>query len=171
MKKTALSLALALVFVPVFSQDVGVLSDILKKTTVSFIDFSWLVASQTGMECTPFEAWTRCDRFGTFPFKSPAGQPITVKDVSHFFMLNYGLKGGILWTNFRNGRYAWKELESTGFWDPKTDPDDTLSGRDLVRAVSRFFTLHPDAQLGNPPATEAALGRKNALLALPEAVK
>jgi len=171
MKKMILACLTAFLLVPAFSQDAEQLSRILGKKSATYIDFAYLAASQTGMECTPFEAWTYCDRFGTFDFDSPANLPATPKGISHFLMLNYGLEGGILWSTFRNARYAWKELKTSGFWETGTDPDAHLSGRDLVRAMNRFFSLHPDAMLRNPPTDEAEAGRVNALLAVPEAAR
>lgn len=172
MKKTVLACVIALiVLAPVFSQDADQVSRILAKESATCIDFAYLAASQTGMECTPFEAWTFCDRFGTFAFDERANRPASAKGISHFLMLNYGIDGGILWSTFRNARYAWKELKATGFWEAGTDPDENLSGRELVRTMNRFFTLYPDARLRNPPTGEAEAGRKNALLAIPEAAK
>jgi hypothetical protein len=80
-------------------------------------------------------------------------------------MKNYGIPGGIMWSVFRNQRYAWKELKSTGFWPEGTDPDNTLSGRDLVRAFDRFSATWPEAQLRNPPTPDASPESMKVLLA------
>ncbi len=171
MKKIILTCVILLMLLPAFSQDAGEVSRILEKNTATYIDFAYLVASQTGMECSPFEAWTFCDRFGTFDFDTPGNRPASAKSISYFLMLNYGQEGGILWTTFRNSRYAWKELKAAGFWDAGTDPDSHISGRELVQTMNRFFSLRPEAQLRNPPPGEVDAGRKNALLAHPGASK
>lgn len=146
------------------AQDAAAVTEILNKDTATLTDFSYLVASQLGMECTPFEAYVYCDRFGQFPFGKDAETPVTVKMISHFLMANYGLSGGIMWTATRSGRYAWKEMRSNGFWKAGTDPNMTLSGRDLVRTMSRFAARWPDALLRDPPVGEASADYRAAIL-------
>ena len=164
MKKLALTALMAFLLGSAFCQEARVITDILSRERATNTDFSYLIASQTGMECTPFEAWAWCDRFGSFPLDSNASTPITVKTVSHFLMNNYGIKGGLLWSAFHSPRYAWKELKASGFWKSGTDPDTVLSGRDLVRCVSKFFQEHPDALPRNPPTQEASEHYMKALL-------
>jgi len=48
------------------------------------------------------------------------------------------------------------------------DPDTVLSGRDVVVAASRFFSMYPEAKLRNPPSTEASQNLKAALLSYEE---
>ncbi len=170
-KRTALCLALLAAILPLAAQDAALLSGILEKQSATVTDFSYLVASQLGMECTPFEAYTYCDRFGTFPFAKNAEQPVTVRMVSHFLMKNYGLKGGILWNATGSARYAWKELKAQGFWKAGTDPDHVLSGRDLVRAVSKFVAKWPEATLRDPPVPEAKAEYRDAIFSAKEEQK
>lgn len=165
MKKTLLGIALSLLLAPAFAQDAGQLTDILGRKTATLMDFSYLVVSELGMNCSPFEAYAYCDRFGSFPITALAKEPVTVKDVSFFLMSNYGQKGGIMWKATRSPRYAWKELKASGFWKTGTDPDSTLSGRDLVRCVSKFFSTWPDAKLADPQSREASEKYREALLA------
>ena len=165
MKKLLLCGILALLLIPAFAQDAAVITDILAKPTASCMDFSYLVASELGMECSPFEAYSYCDRFGNFSFTGGPNAPVTVKDISYFLMSNFGLKGGMMWSTIHTSRYAWKELKATGFWKSGTDPDTKLSGRDLVRAISKFVLIYPDATLKNPPAKEASDKYLKALLA------
>lgn len=171
MKKTALCLILALLTTPFWSQQASDISRILAKESTDYMDFSYLVASELGMECTPFEAYTYCDRFGSFGLEETANTPLTVRTMSHFFMNNYGLRGGIMWSIFHNSRYAWKELRATGFWKAGIDPDSQVSGRDLVRAMNKFFSLYPEARLREPPAPEADARFRNALLIEKEETK
>lgn len=169
MKKFAvMCLSLLTAALPLAAQDAAALSEILEKREATVTDLSYLAASQLGMECTPFEAYAYCDRFGTFPLDSTAELPVTVRLVSYFLMKNYGLKGGLMWTATGNPRYAWKELKAQGFWKPGTDPDNILSGRDLVRAISKFSDLWPDAMLLNPPVGEASNEYREAILAAKE---
>jgi len=165
MKKLMLCGLLALLIAPAFAQDASAISDILAKPTATCMDFSYLIASELGMECSPFEAYSYCDRFGNFAFTESPNAPVTVKDISYFLMSNFGIKGGMMWSTFHNSRYAWKELKESGFWKTGTDPDSTLSGRDLVRAISKFVQVYPEAMLKNPPAKEASDKYLKALLA------
>jgi len=165
MKKLLLCGLLALLIAPAFAQDAAVVTEILAKPTANCMDFSYLIASELGMEVSPFEAFSYCDRFGNFSFTEGPNAPVTVKDVSFFLMSNFGLKGGMMWSTFKNSRYAWKEFKTTGFWTSGTDPDTKLSGRDLVRAISKFVLLYPEATLKNPPAKEASDKYLKALLA------
>jgi len=171
MRKTALCFIAALLLVPVYSQDAGLLTAILEKKAANYADFSYMLVSEIGMECSPFEAYTYCDRFDSFNFTTAVNTPITVKSVSFFLMNNYGLTGGIMWSVFKSPRYAYKQLKNDGFWKPGTDPDSILSGRDLVRAVSRFFNAYPASRLRNPSTQEASAERRKALIAEKETTK
>ena len=155
MKKVCITLLFLTFLVPAFSQSAEAVSGILSKETASYMDFSYMIASQLGLECTPFEAYAWCERFGTFPLEDRANSPITVKNASHFLMVNYGLTGGIMWSATHSPRYAWKELKYRRFWPAGTDPDNELSGMEMVQAVSRFFETYPEASLSVPPAVEA----------------
>lgn len=163
-KSLGIGFALLLSALPLAAQDAALLSKILEKDVATVTDFSYLIASQLGMECTPFEAYAYCDRFGTFSFKADAEQAVTVRLVSHFLMSNYGLKGGVLWNATGSARYAWKEMKAQGFWKSGTDPDMILSGRDLVRAISKFVAKWPDSTLRDPPVDEAPRVYREAIL-------
>jgi hypothetical protein len=171
MKKVIWICIISLLLLPAFSQDASILTHILGKKTSNYVDFSYLIASELGMEVSPFEAYTYCDRFGSYAYKDNADKAITVKTVSYFLVRNYGLKGGIMWSAFRNPRYAFKELKSSGFWPSGTDPDNKLSGRDLVLAISRFYSTYPEAKLENPPAIAETPEQRNALLVEKEIAK
>ncbi len=171
MKKLIIFSLLSFLLLPVFSQDATVLTAILQKEKANYIDFSYMIASELGRDGTPFEAYTYCDRYGNYKFTDVADKPISVKTVSYFLMSNYNIKGGIMWSAFKNPRYAYKELKKTGFWPQGTDPDMTLSGRDLLRAISRFFAAYPNSKLNNPPTQEATAVQRKALLADKETVK
>ena len=147
MKRLILATIAALIAIPVLSQEAEEITRILKKTTADRADFSYLVASGADFDGTPEEAYAWCARFGTFPADGVPSAPATAKIISHFFMTNYGLKGGFMWSLTGNARYAYKELKYSGFWKPGTDPDAVFSGRDLVRAVRDFYVRYPDARL------------------------
>jgi hypothetical protein len=170
MKKLILLLLCAFCMFPIFSQQAELISDILAREKATYMDFAYLIASEMGMECTPFEAYTWCDRYGVFGFDDSPLTPIKVSTFSHFMMVSYNLKGGIMWTVFRNPRYAWKELKSSGFWKTGADPAQKMSGRDLVRAIGRFFSMYPEARLKSPERKEMEAGRVEALLGIQEDV-
>ena len=115
------------------------------------MDFSYLIASELGMEVTPFEAWVYCDRFEAFPFTAKPNDPIPVKTISYFLMKNYSLSGGIMWSLTKSPRYAWKELRKNSFWNANIDQSTILSGRNMIQAVSKFFNLWPTVNLRDPP--------------------
>lgn len=168
MKKNILAVLGFCLVLPVFSQQADVITDILEREHATYIDFAYLIASEMGMECTPFEAYTWCDRYEVFGFRESPLTPITVSTFSKFMMVSYNLKGGIMWSVFRNSRYAWKELKNSGFWKTGADPSQKMSGRDLVRAIGRFFTMYPDARLKSPERREMETGRIEALLGVQE---
>ncbi len=171
MKKLCIATLFLIFLVPAFSQSAAAISDILGKETASYMDFSYMIASQLGLECTPFEAYAWCERFGTFPLEDKANSPITVKNASHFFMVNYGLSGGLMWSATHSPRYAWKELKYRKFWPSGTDPDNELSGAEMIQAVSRFFENYPNAALSVPPAVEADHAYRELLLSGKEEAK
>jgi hypothetical protein len=171
MKRLLLALLGALMLLPVAAQSASELSAILGKKEANEVDFSYLIASSSGLECTPFEAYAWCDRFNTFPLTDTMNTPATPKRISHFLMANYQLKGGIMWSLTGDARYAYKELKYRGFWKQGTDPDTALSGRDLVRAVRQFFTDYPDVLPRRPDAPKPNPRYLEALLADKEATK
>ena len=172
MKKTfALLAAGLLVAATLGAQTAESISEILAKESATYLDFSYLIASELGMEATPFEAYTWCERFGTYPAAHRPNTPIPVKSVSHFFMANYGLKGGLMWSATNSPRYAWKELKSEGFWPQGTDPDQEMSGKELLRAVSSFFNTWPDAKLREPDTAAADQENRKKLLSTMEEPK
>ncbi len=171
MKKLIIAAFAALLALPACAQSATEISRILEKNATNAIDFSYLVASSAGLDCTPFEAYAWCDRFNTFPLTATMNSPATPKAVSHFLMANYQLTGGIMWSLTGNARYAYKELKSRGFWKQGTDPDTVLSGRDLVRAVRQFYLDYPDALPRRPEAPAPERRWIDALLSTKEATK
>lgn len=171
MKKVLALALMSLAILAASAQSAQTVSDILAKDAATYQDFSYLLASELGTENTPFEAFSWCERFGTFPADARPNTPITVKNASHFFMSNYGLPGGFMWKATKSPRYAWRELKHEGFWPVGTDPDDVLSGQELVQAISRFFDTWPEARLREPGVAEASHDYRAKLLANPEAPK
>lgn len=163
-KKLGICCFLLILGIGISAQDADMVGEILSQKTASVMDFSYLVASATGMDCNPFEAYTYCDRFGSFNFVKAANDPVTVQVVSHFFMNNYGLKGGFEWDLTHSRRSAWKNLKSLGFWESGIDPEGRISGRDLIMDVNRFFSWYPGIQLRKIPAKEASKGYYTLLL-------
>lgn len=164
MKKIVIILLITYLALPVIAQDAEQISKILEKNHVSYIDFSYLIASELGMDVTPFEAWTYCDRFECFPFTAKPNDEIPVKIISYFLMKNYSLSGGIMWSLTKSPRYAWNELRKNSFWSVNIDPSSVLSGRDIIQALSKFYILWPTATLINPPHNQVKTEYINALL-------
>lgn len=168
MKKILLICAAVLLSFPAIAQDAQYITEIIARDQATYMDFSYLVASELGMEGEPFEAYSWCDRFGSFDLKKAPNTPITIKTASHFLMNNYGIKGGLIWSAFHTPRYAWKELKAKDFWKSGSDPDTVLSGRDLIKVINKFFDKYPDARLRNPPMEEATDQHKAALVNVQE---
>jgi len=164
MKKSIILCALCLLGWAASAQSAAAISDLLAKKTATLTDFSYLIASQSGLEYTPFEAYDFCDRFDSFGLESGPETPITYQTASYFFMINYGMRGGIMWSMARSPRYAWKELKSANFWKGVNNPDATMSGQTLIRSINRFFTRWPDVTLRKPPLIEASNRYRQALL-------
>lgn len=163
MKKLLILCVAALLAFPAFAQEARYVTEIIARDQATHMDFSYLVASELGMDSSPFEAYAWCDRYGSYSMETTPDAPITVRTVSHFLMRNYGVKGGLIWSAFKTPRYAWKELKANGFWKSGSDPDTVLSGRDLIKAMNKFFDMYPDAKLRNPPSEEAPEQYKKAL--------
>lgn len=167
MNKKGLYLIFLMAFFPLFSQDAKIITEILEKKEATYMDFSYLIASEMELGISPFEAYTWCDRSEVFGFTKKPSEPLTAKTFSYFVMKNYGLKGGIMWTIFKTPRYAWKELKNNGFWKPGVASSKILSGRDLVVYTSKFFTEYPEAQFTSvnqesiePSLIDALLGNQ-----------
>lgn len=164
MKKLLAILLLTSIAFSAIAQDAEQISKILEKDHVNYMDFSYLIATELGMNVSPFEAWAYCDRFESFPFTAKPTDQIPAKMVSFFLMKNYSLPGGIMWSLTQSPRYAWKELRNNSFWSVSVDPSSTISGRNMIQAISKFFLLWPTATLMDPPRTEVKSEYINALL-------
>jgi len=154
MKRLLLAVIAAFIAIPAITQEAEEITRILKKTTATCADFSYLVASGAGFTGTPEETYSRCARFDTFPSDRDPNAPATAKIISHFFMKAHGLKGGFMWSLTGNARYAYKELKYSGFWKQGTDPDTVISGRDLVRTVRDFYARYSEARHIDKEATK-----------------
>lgn len=144
MKKILVSMIALCAITIAYAQDASILDTILNKDKADYMDFAFFVASEAGIEGTMFELYVWCDQFQAFPFKKSPDSFITPKQFSYFMMKLYSLPGGVMWSTLKNQRYAWKELKATNFWDKKTNPNKSMSGRELTRAISKFYTQYDD---------------------------
>ncbi len=171
MKKVLALLTVVLAGYAACAQSAQSVSDILAREAATYRDFAYLVASEHGMTIEPVEAFAWCERFGSFPADVGPDTPITVRNASHFFMSNYGLDGGLMWRLTKSPRYAWRELKHEEFWPAGTDPDEILSGAEMVRAIGRFFETWPEAKLREPGVADAGRDGGTKPPADPEAKK
>ena len=52
-----------------------------------------------------------------------------------------------MWSIFQNQRYAWKELKADNFWAKGINPDKKMSGQELIRAISKFYSKYTNSTL------------------------
>lgn len=151
MKKIIVGIVILFATTFIFSQDAAIFDTILNKNKADYMDFAYFVASEAGIEGSIFELYVWCDQFQVFPFNKSPDSLITPKQFSYFMMDLYSVNGGVMWTIFRNQRYAWKELKANNFWDKKTNPDKPMSGRELTQAISKFYARHTDITVKQSP--------------------
>ncbi|MDR2210900.1 MAG: hypothetical protein LBO65_05445 [Spirochaetaceae bacterium] len=94
------------------------------------------------------------------------GDTMRLKDAAFLVMGAFSLKGGIMYSIFRNPRYAYREMVYKKIIQGRGDPGFTLSGERLLHIIGRTLRYSGederlDAEMGglNNPGIPGAFGR------------
>ena len=79
--------------------------------------------------------------------KIAASDPITLKDTAFLIMKAFDMKGGLLYTLFKNPRYAYRELVYRNIIQGRVEPATHVSGQSLLQIIDRTMSYIGGAQL------------------------
>ena len=82
-----------------------------------------------------------------------ATDTFTLKDTAFLIMCAFEFDGGLLYTIFRNPRYAYREMVHSKLIQGRSDPDMTVSGSRLLQIIGRALTY---AEENRQPANTGA---------------
>ena len=78
--------------------------------------------------------------------KAAAGDAVTLKGTAYLVMNAFNLKGGVMYSLFRNPRYAYREMIYRRLIQGRSDPGMKVSGQRLLQIVSRAQAYSGDAK-------------------------
>ena len=76
---------------------------------------------------------------GLLPAKVEAEQAVTTGKLSLFLLKSFGLKGGIMYSLFPNGRYAYRELYYLRCVPDSSDPYAKVTGEQFLHILGRIL--------------------------------
>ena len=135
--------ACLLFYVPVFlpAQTAAEIEALLNAQSLSYGEAARFVlraADQVG-ELSPADAFTFAMEKRWLPQKAESGSIASLDGISLLIMRSFGIKGGIMYSIFRNPHYAYRELEYKDVIQGRADPKMIVSGEQLLFLVSRIL--------------------------------
>ena len=135
----------------VFAQTAAELDIVLQADTVSAAQAARFVLGAAGLlppglsgpaaESTAYET-ARSNGW----LKSTAGENISLKETAFLIMRAFELKGGILYSLFKNPRYAYREMIYRKLIQGRTDQSMKMSGRRLLLILDRTLAYTGGSQ-------------------------
>jgi len=135
----------------VFAQTAAELDIVLQADTVSAAQAARFVLGAAGLlppglsgpaaESTAYET-ARSNGW----LKSTAGESVSLKETAFLIMRAFELKGGILYSLFKNPRYAYREMVYRKLIQGRTDQSMKMSGRRLLLILDRTLAYTGGSQ-------------------------
>jgi hypothetical protein len=91
------------------------------------------------------------------------GDTLRLKDAAFLVMNAFGIKGGIMYSIFRNPRYAYREMVYKKLIQGRGDPDFTVSGERLLHIIGKTLRYS-----GEDERLDAEMDRWQGELEMPE---
>jgi len=142
-----LYLAVVFILLPVvgFSQSASELEGLLRAGTVSaavatrfILAAADLLPADISGDDAETVAYDKAAANGWISNKA-AGDTAAYKDAAFLIMKAFDLKGGIMYSLFKNPRYAYRELVYKKIIQGWTDPDKPVSGSKLMQIIEFAF--------------------------------
>ncbi|MBQ5999399.1 MAG: hypothetical protein IJL70_08020 [Treponema sp.] len=114
-------------------------SELLETKVLNKGQASYLVATYMNLvqeEASYEDAFNALAEKNLFSSAENFEQPVTLSKVSLLCMNAVGLKGGLFYTIFHNGRYAFRELKARTILPNTVDPDMKIDGADLIALIN-----------------------------------
>jgi hypothetical protein len=93
------------------------------------------------------------------------GDTLRLKDAAFLVMNAFGIKGGIMYSIFRNPRYAYREMVYKKLIQGRSDPGFTVSGERLLHIIGRTLRYS-----GEDERLDAEINRWQGKLEIPGAL-
>ena len=97
---------------------------------------------------------------GWLPADATWNKKVSLDGVSLLIMGSFGIKGGLMYTLFKNPHFAYRELEHKKIIQGRIDPQMPVSGNDLLYIMSRVLIAFGDDDTLN-------LSSANGIMVLP----
>lgn len=118
------------------------ISDMLKSEEITFGQASYLIATYKEIisdESSYETAFNAMLNRNLVPGDYAADDLVTLKQAAFLCMWSMNIKGGLLYSIFKNPRYAFKELQAKGVLPTEVDPDIYITGREYLGLVNACF--------------------------------
>ena len=142
-----------LVFTTVFSVFTGFFSPVFAQTGQRLLDLleiqelSWASAASLVLEASDHGTFSDSDAFsyamekGWLPRRSQPEENAQLGGIALLLMQSFDIKGGVMYSMFRNQRYAYRELVYRNIIIGRTWPSMTVSGDTLIFMTGRFLAI------------------------------
>ena len=127
-----------------FSQSADDIDVLLETETISYQQAAWFVlaaANPDGFSGSPAEAFRYAMERKWLPANAVAEDSARLDAVSLLVMQSHNMKGGLMYTLTKSGRYAYRELVYLNIIQGRTDPQMTVSGDLLLFILTRILLL------------------------------
>lgn len=128
-------------------QTAKALDTILEKELISNAEAAWFVLAAAGLlgeNASTSEAFTYAVSHKWLPQKAEAGAAARLDGLSLLIMQSFNIKGGLMYTFFPSGRYAYRALVSRSILQGFADPALPVSGEQFLFIMSRVLAYTED---------------------------
>jgi outer membrane protein OmpA-like peptidoglycan-associated protein len=112
-----------------------------------------LEAADEGFFPNPADAFAFARDRGWLPKAVEPDDPIRFNAVSQLVMSSFRIKGGLLYSIFKTPHFAYRELSYRSVIQGKTDPEMTVSGKQLLHIIAQVLPLNEEIPAPAPVIT------------------
>jgi hypothetical protein len=123
-------------------QTAKALDTVLERERISNGEAAWLVlaaAGRLGENASATEAFAYAQSHKWLPQKAEAGAVARLDGLSLLIMQSFGIKGGLMYTFFPSGRYAYRAMVRRSILQGFADPALPVSGEQFLFIISRVL--------------------------------
>jgi outer membrane protein OmpA-like peptidoglycan-associated protein len=133
------SLSSFLFCTPLHAQTANVIQTLLQTDSVNYEQAVWFVMEAADHSLSPNLAFNYAVENKYIPQRAQIADTPNLKQVSLLLMRAFNIRGGILYSIFRNPHYAYRELVYKDIIQGRSNPRETVSGEDLLFLVNRIL--------------------------------
>jgi hypothetical protein len=108
----------------------------------------FLLAASDTIVTTPAEAFRYAAERNWLPKNVSANDAARLDGLSLLLMNSFGIKGGMLYSIFKNPHYAYRELMYNNIIQGRADPSMNVSGEQLLFITGRALSLKEEKSTG-----------------------